>query len=249
VRNKDKGGNMKFVFIIGDEQDIKLKQTLEKIVSSKGVNITVYTINKELKDRFNFVSSNLEETIKFVIEKENPYLTILHKRKVDPFISIISEPEYIKITQLFKETNFLFLDEETTKIEKVGVIIDFIDELDFTEFLKQSFELSKILDGEPEFLFSFYEEYYEMALMKTHTEAEAKQIINDMKKEKIENIKSKLAVALDGKPANLKILSGNPKKRIPYYLHENKFDVAILSHYTKNLDNYLSNIEISIGII
>ncbi len=241
---------MKFVFIIEDKNDLPLVEIIKENTKHKNIEFLIYTIDESLKEEsFKFISSNLEETIKEILEEEDPYLIILHKKKVDPFISIISKPEYIKILDKFKKANFLFLDENAKKIEKVGVIIDFEEDVDYTQFLKEAYEISSILDGEPEFIFSFYEEYYEMALIKTHTEEEAKDIINQMRQEKVELIKTKLATALDGKPAKLKILSGDPKKRIPLYLHENKFDLAILSHNTNHLDNYVSNIEISIAII
>ena len=241
---------MKFIFIVEDEKDLSLLDIIKANIKNKLIDFIIYTIDENFKNEgFKFTSNNLEETIKTILEVENPDLIILHKEKIDPFISIIIKPEHVKILEKFKEANFLFLDENITKINKVGVVIDFEEDIDDTQFLKEAYEISSILDGEPEFIFSFYEEYYEMALMKTHTEEEAREIINQMRQEKVESIKTKLATALDGKPAKLKVLSGDPKKRIPLYLHENKFDLAILSHHTSHLDNYVSNIEISIAII
>jgi len=241
---------MKFAFIVEDKNDLSLVNIVKENISKKDIEFLIYTIDESLKsNNFKFVSDSLEETITEALENENPYLIILHKKKVDPFISIISKPEHIKILDKFKKANFLFLEEGTTKIEKIGIILDFEDEHNFLEFIQEAYKISTILDGEPEFVFSFYEEYYETALMKTHTEAEAKEIINQMKQEKIENMKTIIAKALNGKSAKLKVLSGDSKKRIPYYLHENKFDLAVLSHHTNHLDNYISNIEISIAII
>ncbi|EDP74031.1 hypothetical protein HG1285_05038 [Hydrogenivirga sp. 128-5-R1-1] len=241
---------MKFVFIVEDKKDLALVDIVKENIVQKNIEFIVYTIDENLKNSdFRFISENLEKTITEVLEKENPYMIILHKKKVDPFISIISKPEHIKILDKFKKANFLFLEEGTTKIEKIGIILDFESEYDFSEFIQEAYKISTILDGEPEFVFSFYEEYYETALMKTHTGAEAKEIINQMRQEEIENTKTIIAKALNGEHARLKVLSGDPKKRIPLYLHENKFDLAVLSHHTNHLDNYISNIEISIAII
>ncbi len=237
---------MKIVFVAESEKDLKLIQVLEKY----GIEPEVYTISDELKEKgFKLVSHDIIETLEKIISEENPQLVVLHKEKVDPFKLIVSKPEYIKIAEKFSKTNFLFLNDDAEDIRKIGVVLDFKESDNIEDFLKSAYDFSMLFKIEPEYIFSFYEEYYELALLKTHTEDEAKQILNNMREEKIELIKGKLAKALDGKPVILKVLSGDPKKRIPLYLHENNFDIAVLSHSTDGLLHYLENIEISIAII
>lgn len=240
----------KVILILKNEEDEKIYSFLEKLKNKKNIQLKIYTLKKDLKfDSATFVSEDLFETINNILEKENPDIIVFHKERLDPFKMIFTKPEYIKLSQTYKDQKFLFLDPSIENITKIGVVIDFPDDFDFTNFIKDSYKISKFFDSEIEYIFSFHEEYYEYALKKTHTEKEAKEIIKSMKEEKIEKIKETLAKALEGKNAKLKILEGEPKRVIPYYMIENKFDLAIISQSLKDVSHYIENIEISIGII
>ncbi len=238
------------VFIIEDEGDLKFLLFVENLATKLGASIFYLTINPNLTIDGNakYVSENLEETISYALNSLNSDLVITHRKKIDPFKMIFKKPEYVKLAEEFNNARFLFLREDISEISKIGVAIDFEDEVNYVDYLKVSYEFSKALGIEPEFLFSFNQVYYETALTKTHTVEEAKQIIQEMLETKINKIKENLAKALNGKEVTLKVLKGEPKREIPYYLHENKFDLGIISSKIKNKVSYLENIEVSIGI-
>jgi len=240
----------KIAFIIEDEKDTKIYNFLQNLKERKNIEIITYTTKETIKfNSARYISSDIIETVENVIEKEIPDLIVVHKENVDPFKKIFSTPEYIKLSDKFKTQKFLFLKEDIKDVKKIGIVLDFEDDIDFTQYLKDAYDLSSIFDIMPEYIFSFYEKYYGAAVKKTHPEDEAQDIINKIKNEKIEKFQKSLAKALEGKPANLKILKGDPKKHIPYYLNENSFDIAVLSYNLHNEIHYIENIDISIAII
>ncbi|HIE59549.1 MAG TPA: hypothetical protein EYH43_04380 [Persephonella sp.] len=238
------------VFIIEDEGDLKFLSFIKNLATKLGVSLYYLTINPNLTIDGNakYISNNLEETISYALNSIKADLVIAHRKKIDPFKMIFLKPEYVKLAEKFSNARFLFLREDVSQINKIGVAIDFEDEENYIDYLKASYEFSKALDIEPEFLFSFNQVYYETALTKTHTEEEARQIIQEMLETKINKIKENLAKALNGKEAILKVLKGEPKREIPFYIHENNFDICIISSKIKNKVSYLENIEVSIGI-
>jgi hypothetical protein len=238
------------VFVIEDEGDLKFLLFIENLATKLEASLYYLTINPNLTIDGNakYISKNLEETISYALNSIKADLVITHRKKIDPFKMIFSKPEYVKLAEEFNNARFLFLREDTSKINKIGIAIDFDDEEDYIEYIKVSYAFSKALDVEPEFLFSFNQVYYETALTKTHTVEEAKQIISEMLETKINKIKENLAKALNGEKAVLKVLKGEPKREIPYYIHENNFELCIISSHIKNKLSYLENIEVSIGI-
>lgn len=238
------------VFIIEDEGDLRFLLFIENLATKLRASLYYLTINPNLTIDGNskYVSNNLEETISYALNSIKADLVITHRRKIDPFKMIFLKPEYVKLAEEFSSARFLFLREDVSQINKIGIAIDFEEEENYVDYPKASYKFSKALDIEPKFLFSFNQVYYETALTKTHTKEEAKQIIREMLETKVNKVKENLAKALNGKEAILKVLKGEPKREIPFYIHENNFDICIISSKIKNKVSYLENIEVSIGV-
>ncbi len=237
----------KIAFIIEEKRDLNLIPLVEELAKKLNAELKIFTIDSSIT-QFECIDTDVKSAIEKIINLHSPDLISLHKENVDVFKRIFKDPEYVKIAKKFKDNNFLFILDDTKAITKIGIAIDFPDDFDFSEYAETSYNFCKSLGITPVFIFSFYEEYYEMALLKTHTEEEAREILEEMKQEKINRIKRILNKVAPQQDYQLVILSGEPKKEIPFYLHENKFDLGIISHHINDEEDYLENIEISIAI-
>ncbi len=237
----------KIAFIIEEKRDLNLLPLIEDISKKLNAQLKIFTIDPSIAG-YECIDTDIFSAIEKVINLYSPDLISLHKENVDVFKRIFKDPEYVKLAKKFKDNNFLFILDETKAISKIGIAIDFPDDFDFTDYAQTSYNFCKALEVKPTFIYSFYEEFYEMALLKTHTEEEAREILEQMKQEKINKIKKILNKIAPQEDYELVVLSGEPKKEIPFYLHENKFDLGIISHHINDEEDYLENIEISIAI-
>ena len=209
------------------------KEKALSIVSSNGIDF-------ELKNQIE------EDFIKEEIKKEKPDLLILTREKLSPLEHIFKTPETEKFIHSIKNIDIILLQEDASKLEKVLINVDKETATPF--YIKSTHLFVSKLGVDFHFITSFYEAFYELSLMKTHPEEEAKQIVADLFKEHIEIVREKMVKALGKEKAELIIVKGDPKKEIPYYARKKEYDLLIINQNIENKDSYIENSEMSVGI-
>ena len=209
------------------------KEKAISLISSNGINF-------EVKNQIE------EALIKEEINKEKPDLLILTREKISPLEHIFKTPETEKFIDSIKNIDILLLQDDATKLEKILINID--KETSTPSYIKSTYEFAKKLEVQFDFVTSFYESYYEVSLIKTHPEEEAKQIVKDLFKEHVETVKDKIARALGKEKIELIVIKGDPKKEVPYYARRKEYDLLIINENIEDKDSYIENSEMSVGI-
>ncbi|ACO04902.1 MAG TPA: hypothetical protein DEP48_05770 [Persephonella sp.] len=220
------------VILVSDLDNIP-KDSIERDLINEGIN---YKIE---------VKSSLDEGIEFV-KSYSPDLLVLTKEKIDPLEHIFHHTYCEKILEEFESTNILALQEDTDTL-KNGLIYVSKDH-STVDFIKSSkYFADRVLENY-KFIYSFYEDFYEKRLVKTHTEGEAKQIIAEMFREHVDTVRSLIAKAVGEEKTELLVIKGDPKKEIPYYARKNNYDLLIFNRGVEDINSFIENSETSIGI-
>ncbi len=209
------------------------KEDIEKELINHGINYRI-----EIK-------SDFDEGINFV-KNYSPDLLVLTKERIDPLEHIFHHTYCEKILVEFKNTNILALQEDK-KTLKNGLIYVSKDN-STVDFIKSSKYFADRILEDYRFIYSFYEDFYEKRLIKTHTEGEAKQIIAEMFREHVDTVRSLIAKAVGEEKTELLVIKGDPKKEIPYYARKNNYDLLIFNRGVEDIDSFIENSETSIGI-
>ncbi len=201
---------------------------------------------KHLNDNFHInVFSSISEAKTF-LEELKPTLVMVTQEKVEPLVHVFKLTDAEKFVKGLEDFNILLLWEEAEKIGKILINIDY--ETSTEKYIKLSYEFSSKIAEEFDFVYSFYESFYEHKLRKTHTEDEAKQLLAKMFEEHIESIEEKIEKAL-GKRIPIKVIKGDPKKEVPYYSRIHGYDLLIINRSIEDKESYIENTENSIGIL
>ncbi len=206
-------------------------------------------VDKQLKDAGFSYDIKLFETTgeaKAFLEEMKPDLVIISQEKVDPFIHIFKITDAEKFVKKLNEYNLLLLWEDTEKIEKILINMDY--ETATEEYVKISFEFASKVAKEFEFIYSFFESFYEYRLRKTHPDEEAKQLLTQMFEEHVGKIKDVMKKAIGDNPVKLRVIKGDPKKEVPYFSRTHKYDLLIINAHIEDRESYIENTENSVGI-
>lgn len=245
---------MKFenvVYLLRKEEDIKVYEEVIKNIEKKlGVKIKLYTASLDLSfiEGAEYAENNLYDSIEYIINGEKPEILILTKHKFDPFSLIFSKPEFIKIAERYENTNLLFLDENIKSIDSIAIALDINNSINLDKYIDETYSFSKYLGIEPDFIYSFSPEYYELAVKKTHVEREAKTILEEMLNENVNRLKTHISKIVGGNAYKIKILQGEPKKEIPFFVNSNNYSITMINKSFNDKISYLENIEGSVGI-
>ncbi|WP_457641263.1 hypothetical protein [Persephonella sp.] len=222
------------LFILALEVDDFPLEQIQQELQENNINYRI-----EIKDNF-------DESIN-VVKDYNPDLLILTKEKIDPLEHIFHHTYCEKILEEFENINVLALqeDKETLKTGLIYVSKDNATE----EFIKIAKYFADNVLEDFKFIYSFYEDFYEKRLTKTHTEGEAKQIIAEMFKDHVDGIKSLIAKALGDQKVELLVIKGDPKKEIPYYARLKRYDILIFNRNVEDRESFIENSETSICIL
>ncbi|WP_456401246.1 hypothetical protein [Persephonella sp.] len=210
------------------------KDRIEKELIETGIN------SFKIEEKGSF-----DESIRF-IKDYNPDLLVLTKEKIDPLEHIFHHTYCEKILEEFKNINIVALQEDKDSFES-GLIYVSKDRAT-TDFLRRSKEFADSLLSNYKFIYSFYEDFYEKRLVKTHTVSEAKEIIAEMFKEHVEQVRTILAKSFGSEQVELLVIKGDPKKEIPYYARKHNYDILIFNRGVEDIDSFIENSETSIGI-
>ncbi len=201
---------------------------------------------KELNVKYEiFVEENgIKGKIEEFYEKHKPDMIIVPHEKIDPMLHIFKHPATEKFAEKFDDCHIIFPVEEARDIKKSLIYVDPDD--DTEDFVKNAYEiLSRV--SSVEFIYAFYEEYYEYSLMKTHPEEEARKILQEMYEEGLEKSRRLIAKAI-GKEITLKVIKGDPKKEVPFFATEHNYDLLGINIENENKKSFIENTEISIGL-
>ncbi|WP_457621884.1 hypothetical protein [Persephonella sp.] len=209
------------------------REDIEKELTSEGINFKI-EIAQDLNEGINFVKNY------------SPDLLVLTKEKIDPLEHIFHHTYCEKILEEFENTNIIALQEDKDTM-KTGLI--YVSKDNSTEdFIRSSKYFADRILEDYKFIYSFYEDFYEKRLVKTHTEGEAKQIIAEMFREHVETVRSIIARAVGEEKTELLVIKGDPKKEIPYYARKNNYDLLIFNRGVEDINSFIENSETSIGI-
>ncbi len=189
--------------------------------------------------------SSLGEAKTF-IDDFKPTLVMVTQEKVNPLIHVFKLTEAEKFVKGLNDFNILLLWEETQQIEKVLINLDY--ETTTEEYIKLAYEFASKISKEFDFIYSFYESFYENRLRKTHADEEAKKILIEMFEEHVHTLEEKIEKAL-GKKMGLKVVKGDPKKEVPYYSRTHNYDLLVINQSIEDKESYIENTENSVAIL
>ncbi len=241
----------KVIYLLKKEQDIRVYEEIVKDIEKKmGIKFKIYVANLNMSfiEGAEYAENDLYSSIEYILNNEKPQLLIMTKLKLDPFSLIFSKPEFIKIAEKYEDTNILFLDENIKSIDSIAIALDIKDSINLEGYIDETYSFSKSIGIEPDFVYSFSPEYYELALKKTHVEKEAKTILDEMLNEHINRFKFYLDKIVGEGKYKIKILHGEPKKEIPYFVNSNNYSITMINKSFNDKISYLENIEGSVGI-
>ncbi len=181
------------------------------------------------------------------LDEFKPDLVILTQQKLNPFEHIFHLTDGEKFIKGLNEFNTLLLWEDAEKVEKILINIDL--ETSTEKYIKLAFKFASSITKNYDFVYSFYESFYEHRLSKTHATDEAKQLVAQMFEEHVDRIKNLIAKSLKGKEVSLKLIKGDPKKEVPYYSRKNNYDLLLINQSIEDKESYIENTENSVGIL
>ncbi len=181
------------------------------------------------------------------LDEFKPDLVILTQQKLNPFKHIFFLTDAEKFIKGLNDFNTLLLWEDAEKIEKILINVDL--ETSTEKYVELAFQFASSITENYDFVYSFYESFYEYRLSKTHATEEAKQLVAQMFEEHVDRIKNLIAKTLKGKEVSLKVIKGDPKKEVPYYLRKNNYDLLLINQSIEDKESYVENTENSVGIL
>ena len=206
-------------------------------------------IEKELRDeKISYQIKTFDEikSLKSHIQEVNPDIVILTEEKINPLKHIFTHTPAEKLLKHVENYNIILLQENENNIQKALIYVT----KDSTEFyIKISYEFINQIIGKVTFVYSFYEDFYELTIRKTHTEEEAEEILEAMFDEKKKEISQKIKNAIDDKPYKLVTILGEPKKDINLFAKSKGYNFVIISSTVEDKKSFIENLQISLGIL
>ncbi len=221
------------VLVIEKDKNINTEH-IEQILNKEGVRYEIFVEKNGLK-------SKAEE----FVEKVHPDLLIIPHEKIDPMLHIFKHPSAEKFVEKFEDVSTIFAVESVRKLEKPLIYIDPYH--DSVNYVKVAYETLIRVCGGVEFIYSFSEEDLEYSLSKTHPEAEAKKIIEELYEEGINKSKELIARAV-GKEVTLKVIKGDPKKEVPFFAYQNGYDILAINIENEDKKSFIENSQLTIGL-
>jgi hypothetical protein len=185
------------------------------------------------------------KTLKSKITEHNPDIVILTEEKINPLKHIFTHTSAEKLLKHIENYNIILLQENEDNIQKALIYVT----KDSTEFyIKNSYEFVKQIIGKVTFVYSFFEDAYQVSIKKTHTEEEAEEILEAMFDEKKKEINERIKKAINNEPYKLITILGEPKKDINLFAKSKGYNFMIVSNNVEDKKALIENLQISLGI-
>ncbi len=205
-------------------------------------------IEEELKkENISYQIKSFDEikSLKSHIQQESPDIVILTEEKINPLKHIFTHTHAEKLLKHVENFNIILLQENEDNIQKALIYVT----KDSTEFyIKNSYEFINQIVGKVTFVYSFFEDAYQVSIKKTHTEEEAEEILEAMFDEKKREISQKIKKAINDKPYKLITILGEPKKDINLFAKGKGYNFLIISNTVEDKKSFIENLQISLGI-
>lgn len=243
-KDKVNFNNLKVVSFISQKLQKKLVLFLIDIPENQKEKVKdqLFSLNIEFEIRNQIEYGEAKDEIK----SEKPDLLIVTREKLSPFEHIFKIASSERFIKGFEYIDIILLQEDCDRIEKILINVD--RETSTHYYIKSAFTFAKKLGIDFKMITSFYEIFYENRLRKTHPDEEAKELVLNLFKEHVDEVKRKIAESLEGENVELIIVKGNPKKEIPYYARKNQYDLLIINEDIEEKESYIENSETSVGI-
>ena len=209
---------------------------------------TIVEVEKELKDEniiYHLKSFDDIKSLKSHISKENPDIVILTEEKINPLKHIFTHTPAEKLLKHVENFNIILLQEHEDNIQKALIYVT-SKSTDF--YIKNSYEFIKKIIGKVTFVYSFYEDAYQVSIKKTHTEEEAEEILEAMFDEKKKDIDNKIKKVLKEEDYRLITILGEPKKDLNLFAKNKGYNFVIISSKVEDKNSFIENLQISLGI-
>ncbi len=185
---------------------------------------------------------NFEE----ILEKENPFLTLLPRPKVSPIVHAFKKPWSEKLVESTDRWNFLLVEQGMGKIKKALLYVD-RDKASDT-YIRTTYEFLQRWGVEFEFTTVFDERSFELLIKKEHPEQEAKELLGKMFEDYISAVREKIKKALGLKRVEILPLKGEVRKTLPYFAKMHGYDLVVISHAYEDKNELIENSETSVAV-
>lgn len=186
------------------------------------------------------------EDIEDILKKENPYLVVLPRPKMNPLLHAFKKAWSEKEVEETSDYNFLLIDEGTTEIKKALVYVD--TENTSENYIREVYNFLTRLKIEFKFFTVFDEHYYEFLIKKDHPETEARQILGQMFEDYVHEVMEKIKKALSLEHVEVISTKGELRKALPFFAAYHRFDIFFISHSLEDKDAIVENAQTSVGI-
>jgi len=185
---------------------------------------------------------NFEE----VLEREKPYLALLPRPKVSPFIHIFKKPWSEKLVESTDRWNFLLIQEGSEKIEKALLYVD--RDIASENYIRETYDFLTRWGVEFHFVTVFDERYYEVYIKKEHPEQEARELLGQMFEDYVEAVRRKIKEALGLEKVEIIPLKGEVRKTLPYFAKRHRYDLLVFPHAHPDKVELIENSETSVAV-
>ncbi len=235
--------NFQIVKCMASKLEADLFIFLLKIESS-----TLQNIENELKnENINYHIKSFDDikSLKIHLTKEKPDIVILTEKKINPLKHIFTHTPAEKLLKHIEDFNIILLQENENNIQKALI---YVTQKSTEFYIKNSYDFIERIVGKVTFVYSFFEDAYQVSIKKTHTEEEAEEILEAMFDEKKKEISEKIKKAINDKPYKLITILGEPKKDINLFAKEKGYNFVIISTTVEDKNSFIENLQISLGI-
>jgi len=186
-----------------------------------------------------------DEDFEKILERENPYLTLLPRPKVDPLLHTFKKPWSESLVESTDRWNFLLVQQETEKISKALLYAD-RDKTTET-YLRSAYEFLTAWGIEFHFVTVFDEEHFEILLKKEHPEQEAKELLGHLLEEYIAAVRNRIEKVLQLEKVELITLKGAVGRELPLFAKKHRFDLVVFPHNLDQKEELVENSQTSLA--
>lgn len=181
-----------------------------------------------------------------ILEREEPFLTLLPRPKVAPLLHAFRKPWSERLVESTDRWNFLLVQQGTARIERALLYVDRDTASD--DYIRTAYEFLVAWGVEVNFTTVFDERYYELLIKKEHPEMEAKEILGRMFEEYIEGVRNRIKEALRLERVEIIPLRGVAGKALPFFAKKHRYDLLVISHAYEDKEKLIENSETSVAV-
>ena len=181
-----------------------------------------------------------------VLDRENPYIALLPRPKVSPFVHIFKKPWSEKLVESTDRWNFMLLQEGQEEIKKALLYVD--RDIASEKYIRETYNFLTRWGVEFQFVTVFDERYYEVYIKKEHPEQEARELLGEMFEDYIEAVRRKIKEALGLEKVEIIPLKGEVRKTLPYFAKRHRYDLLVFPHAHPDKVELVENSETSVAV-